>query len=132
MITLKDGITPKPLDKLYDKGVSFLEAELIFRRQIYTLCDQNIGEEIFFTGFKSLWPDLYCNFDINNKALAYLTDTILNELARQRIIQDISREFFPRRDSPYFSDSSKTFIPICPVYKILPHLELFSPRKDIM
>ena len=74
-----------------------------FRKEIYRYCQDNISEEILFTGFAYLWPRQ--NSDISPKNLAKLTSQILNNLIKEKIIVGVPKEI----ESVYG------------MYKILPH-----------
>ena len=74
-----------------------------FRKKIYRYCQDNIGEEILFTGFEYMWP--WQNSDISPKNLAMLTSRILNDLIKEKIIIEVPKEV----ESVYG------------MYKVLPH-----------
>ena len=80
-----------------------------FRENIYRYCDNNIGKEILFKGFEWLWPQ---NHDISPKNLATLTSKIVNNLVRDRTLEEIPKPL--NSDVPYG------------MYKILPHKKLIN------
>lgn len=74
-----------------------------FRKEIYRYCQNNVGEEILFTGFEYMWPQK--NSDISPKNLAMLTSRILNDLIKEKIIIEV-----PKKVESVYG-----------MYKILPH-----------
>jgi hypothetical protein len=74
-----------------------------FRKNIYEYCQENVGEEILFTGFEYLWPRQ--NSDMSPRDLAKLTSQILSGLIKEKIIIEV-----PKKVESVYG-----------MYKILPH-----------
>ena len=62
-----------------------------FVREIYSFCDENIGEKILFPFFMNLWPEIDCT--IEKKDLAFHTSKIVSRLISKRILKEIPKSF---------------------------------------
>ncbi len=81
-----------------------------FRDNIYSYCDNNVKEEVLSTVFNNLW--IQSVQEISPQNLETLTNGIINDLNKRRIIREIRKT--PDFDVPYG------------MYEILPHKRLID------
>ena len=62
-----------------------------FVREIYSYCDENIGERILFPFFMNCWPE--SDYTIQKRDLASLTSKIVNRLISEKVLKEVKKNF---------------------------------------
>lgn len=92
------------------------ELYLNFEERVYRFCDNNVGEEVLFTGFVHLWPkqiELCPREEIIHPKIIFYTNNVINKLLRLNVLREIPKDF----DTFY------------PMYNILAHDSLIKEEK---
>ncbi len=62
-----------------------------FVKNIYSYCDENIGEKILFPFFMYFWPEIDCT--VEKRDLAFYTSKIVSRLILKGALKEISKSF---------------------------------------